>query len=179
MSSRKELAGVRIDICSLREALHKIEHYLASEGLHAVETVSMKTVVTAGEDEQVRQCLEDMDLVIPSDKEILMELGVTSRKWLDEAREHRFVSETLRGVIRAKHSVYLLYETRTQMDTLCEFLENSFGNAPYVCGDAVWEEAGEDAEQIVNEINAVSPHMIFPCYPLHARKNFWQSTDRC
>ena len=64
--SRKELAGVRIDICSLREALHKIEHYLASEGLHAVETVSMKTVVTAGEDEQVRQCLEDMDLVIPS-----------------------------------------------------------------------------------------------------------------
>lgn len=38
MSSRKELAGVRIDICSLREALHKIEHYLASEGLHAVET---------------------------------------------------------------------------------------------------------------------------------------------
>ena len=60
MSSRKELAGVRIDICSLREALHKIEHYLASEGLHAVETVSMKTVVTAGEDEQVRQCLEDM-----------------------------------------------------------------------------------------------------------------------
>lgn len=67
----------------------------------------------------------------------------------------------MRGVIRAKHSVYLLYETRTQMDTLCEFLENSFGNAPYVCGDAVWEEAGEDAEQIVNEINAVSPHMIF------------------
>ena len=103
MSSRKELAGVRIDICSLREALHKIEHYLASEGLHAVETVSMKTVVTAGEDEQVRQCLEDMDLVIPSDKEILMELGVTSRKWLDEAREHRFASETLRGGIRAKH----------------------------------------------------------------------------
>ena len=161
MSSRKELAGVRIDICSLREALHKIEHYLASDGLHAVETVSMKTVVTAGEDEQVRQCLENMDLVVPSDKEILMELGVTSRKWLDEAREHRFASEALRGVIRAKYSVYLLCETRTQMDTLCKFLRNSFGNVPYVCGDAVWEEAGEDVEQIVNEINAVSPQMFF------------------
>ena len=72
MSSRKELAGVRIDICSLREALHKIEHYMESEGLHTAETVSMKTVVTAGEDEQVRQCLDVMDLVIPSDKEILM-----------------------------------------------------------------------------------------------------------
>ena len=46
MSSRKELAGVRIDICSLREALHKIEHYIQEDGLHAVEAVSMKTVVT-------------------------------------------------------------------------------------------------------------------------------------
>ncbi len=53
MSSRKELAGVRIDICSLREALHKIEHYIQEDGLHAVEAVSMKTVVTAGEEEEV------------------------------------------------------------------------------------------------------------------------------
>ena len=77
MSSRKELAGVRIDICSLREALHKIEHYLASEGLHAVETVSMKTVVTAGEDEQVRQCLEDMDLggALGADDAVLLIAG--------------------------------------------------------------------------------------------------------
>ena len=52
MSSRKELAGVRIDICSLREALHKIEHYIQEDGLHAVEAVSMKTVVTAGEEER-------------------------------------------------------------------------------------------------------------------------------
>ena len=81
MSSRKELAGVRIDICSLREALHKIEHYIQEDGLHAVEAVSMKTVVTAGGEEEVRQCLVDIDLVIPSDKEILMELGVTSHKW--------------------------------------------------------------------------------------------------
>ena len=90
MSSRKELAGVRIDICSLREALHKIEHYVQEDGLHAVEAVSMKTIVTAGEEKEVRQCLEDMDLVIPSDKEILMEFGVTSHKWLEEARGHRF-----------------------------------------------------------------------------------------
>ena len=107
MSSRKELAGVRIDICSLREALHKIEHYIQEDGLHAVEAVSKKTVVTAGEEEEVRQCLEDIDLVIPSDKEILMELGVTSHKWLEEAREHRFASEALRNIARDRHSIYL------------------------------------------------------------------------
>ena len=41
----------------------KLNIILQADGLHAVEAVSMKTVVTAGEEEQVRQCLEDMDLV--------------------------------------------------------------------------------------------------------------------
>ncbi len=160
MSSRKELAGVRIDICSLREALHRIEHYVKSEGLHAVESVSMKTIVTASEDEVVRQCLDDMDLVIPSDKEILMELGVTSRQWLDEAREHRFAYEALRIVARERHSIYLLTENREQMDKLCQYMEESFGNDSGICGDAVWEECERDTERIVNEINAVAPHML-------------------
>lgn len=172
MSSRKELAGVRIDICSLREALHKIEHYMEYEGLHTAETVSMKTVVTAGEDEQVRQCLDVMDLVIPSDKEILMELGVTSRKWLDEAREHRFAKEALREVVKGKHSIYMLCETREQMNMLCQYLEDTFGNTPCVCGDAVWEETGDDVEQIVNEINAVSPHMLFVMLPTPKQEKF-------
>ena len=158
MSSRKELAGVRIDICSLREALHKIEHYIQEDGLHAVEAVSMKTVVTAGEEEEVRQCLEDIDLVIPSDKEILMELGVTSHKWLEEARD--------------RHSIYLLTDTRAQMDELCSFLDHTYGDVARICGDAVWEECEEDTEQIVNEINAVAPHLLLVMLPTPQQEIF-------
>ena len=123
MSSRKELAGVRIDICSLREALHKIEHYIQEDGLHAVEAVSMKTVVTAGEEEEVRQCLEDIDLVIPSDE-------------------------------------------------LCSFLDHTYGDVARICGDAVWEECEEDTEQIVNEINAVAPHLLLVMLPTPQQEIF-------
>ena len=172
MSSRKELAGVRIDICSLREALHRIEHYVASEGMHAVETVSMKTILTAGENDCVRQCLEDMELVIPSDKEILMELGVTSRQWLDEAREHRFAYEALRTIARGRNSIYLLTQDRSQMDMLCQYLEDSFGDNSCVCGDAVWEECEGDTERIVNEINAVAPHLLLVMLPTPVQETF-------
>ncbi len=172
MSSKKELAGVRIDICSLREALHRIEHYVKSEGLHAVESVSMKTIVTAGEDEVVRRCLEDMDLVIPSDKEILMELGVTSIQWLDEAQKHRFAYEALRTVARERHSIYLLTQNREQMDRLCQYMEESFGNGSGICGDAVWEECEGDTERIVNEINAVAPNMLLVMLPTPVQETF-------
>ena len=172
MSSRKELAGVRIDICSLREALHRIEHYVKSEGLHAVEAVSMKTIVTAGEDEVVRQCLDGMDLVIPSEKEILIELGVTSRQWLDEAQEHRFAYEALRIVARERHSIYLLTEKREQTVKLCQYMEESFGNNSGICGDTVWEECEGDPERIVNEINAVAPHMLLVMLPTPVQEIF-------
>ncbi len=147
MSSRKELAGVRIDICSLREALHKIEHYIQEDGLHAVEAVSMKTVVTAGEEEEVRQCLE-------------------------EAREHRFASEALRNIARDRHSIYLLTDTRAQMDELCSFLDHTYGDVARICGDAVWEECEEDTEQIVNEINAVAPHLLLVMLPTPQQEIF-------
>ena len=136
MSSRKELAGVRIDICSLREALHKIEHYIQEDGLHAVEAVSMKTVVT------------------------------------EEAREHRFASEALRNIARDRHSIYLLTDTRAQMDELCSFLDHTYGDVARICGDAVWEECEEDTEQIVNEINAVAPHLLLVMLPTPQQEIF-------
>ena len=51
MQSREELAGVRVDDCSLREALRKIETYLNNEYMNTVEIINMKTIVAAGEDE--------------------------------------------------------------------------------------------------------------------------------
>lgn len=77
-----------------------------------------------------------------------MELGVTSHKWLEEAREHRFASEALRNIARDRHSIYLLTDTRAQMDELCSFLDHTYGDVARICGDAVWEECEEDTEQL-------------------------------
>lgn len=172
MSSRKELAGVRIDICSQREAVYKIEQYMETDGLHAVELISMKTVVTAGNDENVRRCLEDLELVLPSDKEILEELGVTSRKWLEEAKDRRVLYEAMRSIVKEKHSVYLLTQNREQMEQLCQYLEETFGELPCICGNTVWEEAEGDCELIINDINAVAPHLLLVLLPTPDQEKF-------
>ena len=71
MNKKMDLAGVRIDDYSVREAMRKIEIFLNNECMNTVETITMKTIVAAGKDESVRECLEKMDLVMAADKEIL------------------------------------------------------------------------------------------------------------
>lgn len=172
MEKREELAGVRVDNCGLREALHKIEAYLNNECLNIVEIINMKTIIAAGEDEKVRQCMEEMDLVIPSDREILEELGVTSGQRLHDVENNQLLHEFLKRVQRGRHSVYLLTETTSQMESLCSFLENTCDGHLLICGSYAFEECPEDVEHVVNEINSVAPHVILATLPTPMQEHF-------
>lgn len=172
MENRKELAGVRVDNCSLRDALHKIEVYLNNECLNIVEIINMKTIVAAGTDEKVRRCMEEMDLVIPSDKEILEELGVTSGQRLHDAENNQLLHEFLKRVLRSRHSVYLLTETANQMESLCDYLEDTYDGHLLICGSYAFEECPEDVEHVINEINSVAPHVILAMLPTPMQEHF-------
>lgn len=172
MENRKELAGVRVDNCCLQDALCKIETYLNNECLNIVETINMKTIVAAGEDERVRRCLDEMDLVIPSNKEILEELGITSGQRLHDAESNQFLHEFLKRVRRGKHSVYLLAETKSQMESLGSYLEEAYDGHLYICGSYAFEDCPANAEHAVNEINSVAPHVILAMLPTPMQEIF-------
>lgn len=175
MENRKELAGVRVDNCSIRDALCKIESYLNNECLNIVETINMKTIVAAGEDEKVRQCLDEMDLVMPSNKEILEELGVTSGQRLHDAENDQFLHEFLKRVQRGKHSVYLLADTKNRLESLYNYLNDAYDGHLLICGSYAFEECPEDVEHVVNEINSVAPHVILAMLPTPMQEHFiWE-----
>lgn len=172
MENRKELAGVRVDICSIREALHKMESYLNNECLNIVETINMKTIVAAGEDEKVRRCLDEMDLVMPSNKEILEELGITSGQRLHDAESDQLLHEFLKCVQRGKYSVYLLADTRNRIESLSDYLRDVYDGHLLICGSYAFEECPEDAEHAVNEINSVAPHVVLAMLPTPMQEHF-------
>ncbi len=173
MENRKELAGVRVDNCSIREALHKIEAYLNNECLNIVETINMKTIVAAGEDEKVRRCLDGMDLVMSSNKEILKELGVTSGQRLHDAENNQLLHEFLKRVQRGKHSVYILADTKKRIESLLDYLRDAYDGRLLICGGYAFEECPEDdAEHVVNEINSVAPHVILAMLPTPMQEHF-------
>lgn len=172
MINRKELAGVRVDNCNLQEALRKIDIYLNNECMNTVEAISMKTFVAAGENEMVRQCLDMMDMVVPADKEILQELGITDRQWEQEVQESALLYEFLRRIQYGHKSLFLLTDTSERMGYLRDYLKETFGERLYICGSYVFEEYPGDAENVVNEINSVTPHVILSALSTPLQEEF-------
>lgn len=58
------------------------------------------------------------------------------------------------------------------MDDCVPFWIIPMADVARICGDAVWEECEEDTEQIVNEINAVAPHLLLVMLPTPQQEIF-------
>ena len=155
-----DLAGVRIDDYSVREAMRKIEIFLNNECMNTVETITMKTIVAAGKDETVRECLEKMDLVMAADKEILELAGILQPERIREIEEKEFFYEFMKRALRNHQNFFLLSQTEGEMEELVEFLSQLYGDRIRICGQYAFENCQGDEADIVNEINSVSPDVI-------------------
>ena len=113
-----------------------------------------------------------MDLVIPGDKEILQELGLTAKQRLHEVQESLLFHEFMKRVQRGRRSVFVLAETKEQMEQFCAYLQETYGERLWICGSYAFEECPGDAEDIVNEINSVTPNVILSILPTPMQEQF-------
>lgn len=172
MMKKMDLAGVRIDDYNIREAMRKVEIYLNNESMNTVETITMNTIVAAGEDEEVRQCLEKMDLVIAGEKEILELAGVVSSQRIREVEDREFFYEFMKRAVRNHQTFFLLSQTEEEIRELDAFLQDLYDNRVQICGQYAFEDCLGDEADIVNEINGVSPRIILSTLPTPEQEHF-------
>lgn len=120
----------------------------------------MEMLVLAGEDESLKECIEQLDLAIVSDKEILRAAGVNSVQRIRETAEHHFFEEFMKRIIRNGKTVYLFGETAQQTAQLEALLRQDYERLQIV-GSFSMEACVGDFDGVVNEINIASPDVIF------------------
>ena len=77
MIKKIEILGIQLDNYTVREATRKVEEYLNNTVMNTIESISMQMLVMAGEDEALKESIENLDLAIISEKEILKaEIGI-------------------------------------------------------------------------------------------------------
>lgn len=172
MNKKMDLAGVRIDDYSVCQAMRKVEIFLNNECMNTVETVTMKTIVAAGRDETVRECLEKMDLVMAADKEILEMAGIVLPERIREIEEKEFFYEFMKRAVRNHQTFFLLSETEPEMEVFLDFLNDLYGDRIQICGQYVFDNCQGDEADIVNEINSVSPKVILSILPTPEQEHF-------
>ena len=160
MIKKIEILGITLDNYSVQESMRQVELFLNNDVMNTIEDVTMDMLVHASSDESLKECIEQLDLAVVSDKEILNAAGVTSLQRIRETVEHQFFHEFMRRIIRNRKSVYLIGETAAQVETLTGMLRDEYEHLRLIGGYAI-ESCGNDYDNAVNEINVASPDVIF------------------
>ncbi len=171
MIKKIEILGMNLDNYTVREAMLQVEVFLTNDTMNTIENISMEMLVKAQNDEVLKECIEQLDLAIISEKEILKAAGVMSAQRMRETAENEFAQEFMKRIVRNNKTVYLLGDTSEQIEKLQEFLTEKYPKLK-VSGSYALEECTGDFDNIINEINIAETDVIFSVLPTPQQEYF-------
>lgn len=171
MLKKIDILGMQIDNYTVREAIMQTEVFLGSGGMNTIETVTMKMLDMAATEPCIRECMQMLDLTVIGEKEILVAAGIRSNQRIRETVEHTFFEEFMKRIVRNRKSVFLLGETRSELDDLASYLERKYEKLTLAGSYALEENVG-DVEGVVNEINSTSVDVILSVIPSPQQEQF-------
>jgi N-acetylglucosaminyldiphosphoundecaprenol N-acetyl-beta-D-mannosaminyltransferase len=171
MTKKINILGMCIDNYTVREAMLQLDTYLNGTGLNIIKNVTMKQIVMAGENHQVRTCIEEADMSLIGEREILAETNHVSAQRMREIRDQDFMWELLKRIVRIQKQVFFLAMTREQVAQMQQFFTAASPRL-MVAGSYAMEECVGDLDHVVNEINGVTPDIVFSTLPSPKEEEF-------
>lgn len=162
----KELNILGVSICeySVREALKKTEGYLRGGVMNTVLYVSTKMLVEAGRNPEQKKWIESMDMTVCGEPDILRAAGEAPMNRIREIENNVFLKEVMKRIGKERRTVYLLAQSKADMETLKKRLSLA-ETAAYEPDGTVLESAEWEAEALVNHINDIAPSVIISMIP--------------
>lgn len=132
--------------------------------LNTTSYVNAQLLAAASRDEQVKQYLEEMDLLFCLEPDILEAAGIAVPGRVREIEDRIFLREFLKRLGRQHDKVYLLGGTAKQAAELEEMLLGAQGNLNIVETKS-YEEFEYQPERMMNAVNEAAPRVIFSRMP--------------
>ena len=173
MIKQIQLLGMKIPNYSLREELQLAQEALKDQKLRLLLTVSMQSLVkvSSSESQQIKDCVEQADLVVVEDPEILSVAGINSSQRIREAEDHLFFSELLKRLQRGQQQVYLVASKNAALEKIKEILSDRYEKL-HVVGQYSIEDYPDDLDRMINEINSAAPDVIISVMPTPQQEEF-------
>ena len=173
MIKQIQLLGMTIPNYSLREELQLAQQALGDAGLRVFLTVSMQSLVKVSNSEsrQIRECVEQADLVVVEDPEILSVAGINSSQRIHEAEDHLFFTELLKRLQRGQQQIYLVASKDAALEKIKEILADRYEKLNIV-GQYSIEDYPDDLDRMTNEINSAAPDVIISVMPTPEQEQF-------
>lgn len=161
MNSKINVLGVELDNYPVDEAMDIVSEYMQNDRLNTIGIVTMQMLMLAGEDEQWKTYLQDLDMSIIGETEILTAAGIEKDGTLyEEIETNEFIAHLFWYLIQNQSRVFVLGETEDEVGSLEKYLLETYPGIQ-VAGGAVVETLDETGvDSLLNEINSETADVI-------------------
>ncbi len=159
-----DVLGMHITDYPLKDAIKISLKYIGNGAMNTIFYLSSQVLLDAGEDAQQREWLESMDMLLYGEPTVLDVLKENTRERKNEIKNDAFLHEYIKKLARGKQSIYLILDSAEKADGLERYLKELHPSVS-VIGKYIWEEGSSAAEDLVNELNDVSPDVIISKLP--------------
>ena len=171
MIKKIDIAGLQLDNYTVREMLMRVDRRISEKILTTIEEVNMDTLALAEFDEEVKQSLEACDYTVIADEGILRAASADTLQRRHEIEDHDFFYELFKRLERNDKKIFVIAESQKAVDEAEEFLLGLFDRAR-ISGKGVLDDSPGCSENLVNEINIVSPDVIASFLPSPSQEKF-------
>lgn len=170
MNHTIQVLNIQIDNRKNNIIMKKVQSYFKSETLNTIEVVSMDTLMMAVEQENLREAIEQCDLVIPGDKEILEAADVTAESERSEVADGSFWNDFIRVIEKKKTKVFVLAASDEELQVMSSFVRKNYRGVRIMGAGILNGETS--SESVVNKINAAGVECVLGFLPTPMRELF-------
>ena len=171
MDEKFEVLGVQLDGYTAKEAMQEAIRYMETEAISTIEILAGASVIELMETGDLREKLEQMELLVVGDRTLLELSGIRDRTLLREAETNLFLKMFLRYLKKGHRKVFLLAPNEDEKEKFREYLEKYYSGLE-ISGAEIVEDRPGASDMIVNKINGAETDCILSVLPSPLQENF-------
>lgn len=171
MEKEMNVLGVDVSILPVQSAMAMLDKNLHQEGLYVIQYLSMDLLTRAEQDEELKNCVNQIDLKLIGEKGLLDVMENDERIREREIMENEFMKAFLKRMAREHYPIFLLCDDEEKIKKLKNYL-NTYYREARVADSYSMENWFGDYDEIVNRINGSGAEVVVSVLESPFRETF-------
>lgn len=174
---KANVLGIDVSVMLVDKAVNVSMELMRGKGLPVIYFLSAISSLLCQNNEQSAEYVKSCNLILAGDRHI--EMAVHHRQDNGQIPEgigefaDNYLKRLFSKINREGRSIYMVMEQESYLESMEEYMEESYRNIE-VHGNVMRKETKGEADRIVNEINACIPDIVFVCIPAERQMKFME-----
>ncbi|MCI8292578.1 MAG: teichoic acid biosynthesis protein [Hespellia sp.] len=165
--------GIEIDNQTSKESMKSAIALMEREGLGTIELVTMEMLLQEQDNQELKQIVRAMDLVLPGTKEILEMADFTEKeaRSLQYPSERPFLQLFMKFLQKNQKRIFVLAESEMEKEMTVDLLLQG-NKGILIAGSGILSKENASEDTVVNDINGLEIDCILSVVPSPQQEQF-------